>query len=46
VIGRARLVLWSSPAITAGTASARPAALSSGEARAAFPRARLFKWID
>ena len=46
VVGRARLVLWSSPALTAGTASARPAAQSSGEAPTGFPRARLFKWID
>lgn len=43
VVGRARMILWSSDTVEAGPASAQPTRVSS----AAPPqRARLFKWIE
>jgi len=43
VVGRARMVLWSSDALNVGEASARP---SRETAAVRSPRRRLFKWIE
>src|SRR5688500_18522850 len=43
VVGRARMILWSSDSLHAGEASAAPSRASGG---APPRRARLFKWID
>ena len=43
VVGRARMILWSTDAQIAGEASATPSRASSG---AAPQRSRLFKWIE
>ena len=43
VVGRARMILWSSEALNAGRASASPSRSIAG---ATSHRARLFKWID